>query len=407
MKQYIYSIILLIVSVLSIHAQTQKLTMKQCVDLALQNNPQLQAANKQVERVKTLQGTAWDVDKTQLSLSQDPTSGGSPDNSLALSQSIDFPTLYVARHKQLKAETQAEQNRANIVRRDISVKVQSVYCQLVYENQRLLILAAQDSILQHYCRLATQRYHAGEVRKLEVLTAERLQKENLMELTTARAEAEGVRLQMAQLTGVPTVDAAESKLVPLPLVQTAYNYQQSANGLYASSRLNAASRAVSVARNGYAPSLSLSLRHQLVITGWDPYHVNRSKFDGGNFMGFEVGVGVPLFFGATKAKVKAAKKSRDVAELEMQSEQQQMEKDYMSALCKCNAAQQRMEYYLEEGNDKAGELMRLGTLEYENGEISYIEYVNALQESMDIRMKSAQAVNDFNQSVVALKTFTE
>ena len=38
----------------------------------------------------------------------------------------------------------------------------------------------------------------------------------------------------------------------------------------------------------------------------------RSRFTEGNFFGFEIGVGVPLFYGATKAKVKAARKDRDV-----------------------------------------------------------------------------------------------
>ena len=66
--------------------------------MALEKNPQMQVANKSVERAKALQGTAWEIDKTELSLSQDPTSGGSPDNALSLSQSIEFPTYYIARH---------------------------------------------------------------------------------------------------------------------------------------------------------------------------------------------------------------------------------------------------------------------------------------------------------------------
>lgn len=32
--------------------------------------------------------------------------------------------------------------------------------------------------------------------------------------------------------------------------------------------------------NVYAPSLSLSLRNQMVISSWDPYHVNRNRFEG-------------------------------------------------------------------------------------------------------------------------------
>ncbi len=51
----------------------------------------------------------------------------------------------------------------------------------------------------------------------------------------------------------------------------------------------------------------------LFATGWSSPHgihimSTETGFEGGNFMGFEVGVGIPLFYGATKARIKAAKK---------------------------------------------------------------------------------------------------
>lgn len=66
----------------------------------------------------------------------------------------------------------------------------------------------------------------------------------------------------------------------------------------------------------------------------------------------------------------------------------------------------RLAYYEKEGTERASELARLSTLEYENGEISYLEYVNALQESIDVRMKYAAVVNEFNQTVISLRWLT-
>ena len=123
-------------------------------------------------------------------------------------------------------------------------------------------------------------------------------------------------------------------------------------------------------------------------------------------MGFEIGVGVPLFFGATRAKVKAARKDREILELEIKEEQRQRETEYLEALNKCNAAFAHMTYYQQDGEKKADELSRLAILEYQNGEISYSEYVNVLQESIDIRMKHLSAINDYNQSVIALRRLT-
>ena len=122
-------------------------------------------------------------------------------------------------------------------------------------------------------------------------------------------------------------------------------------------------------------------------------------------MGFEVGVGLPLFYGANKAKVKAAKKDREMAELEMKQEQQALQREYLATLSKCNSTFARLTYYQEEGVEKDKLLEKLSRMEYENGEISYVEYIDALEDCIDFHMKKAAAINDYNQSVIALEKF--
>lgn len=390
------------------HAQKHALTLQQCIDLATKQSYSLQAAEKSVERAKAMQGTAWDLDKTDLSLSQDPTSGGSPDNSISLSQTIEFPTVYVARRQQLKAETQAERSKMGIQKNALVAEVTSLYYQLVYEHQRMNVLNQQDSILRLSKEITEKRYKAGEVRKLDVLSADKVWRENQLELTAVKSEVNTVKMQFARLLNLSDINRSDFDIQPESLAPISYsysdfNFQQTAEGIYAQDRLAVADKALKVAKNGYAPSLSLSLRNQLVLSSWNPYNQDRSKFDGGNFMGFEVGVGIPLFYGATKAKVKAARKEKEIAELEIKEEQRNKEMEYQAAINLCNANQARLAYYQQEGEKHADELQKLGILEYQNGEISFIEYINALQESMDIKMKHAQAINDYNQSVIALK----
>ena len=331
-------------------SQTRKVSLQECINMALEKNPQMQVANKSVERAKALQGTAWEIDKTELLLSQDPTSGGSPDNALSLSQSIEFPTYYIARHKQLKAETQAERSKAALVRLSLENDVKAAYYQAVYQAERLRVLESQDSLLAQYRTLAEKRYKAGETRQLELLSAERLQRENKMEVLAAHNELETAQLLLSRLVGsVVTVEPKEDSLFPLDWKQASYNYSLTPDGQYSADRLKASEQAVRVAKNGFAPSLSLSLRNQLVISSWNPYDQDRSRFDGGNFMGFEVGVGIPLFYGATRAKVKAARKEREMIALEIKEQEQLRQQEYLSALSRMNAAYVRYTYYNEVG----------------------------------------------------------
>lgn len=385
-------------------SQTRKVSLQECINMALEKNPQMQVANKSVERAKALQGTAWEIDKTELSLSQDPTSGGSPDNALSLSQSIEFPTYYIARHKQLKAETQAERSKAAVVRLSLENDVKAAYYQAVYQAERLRVLESQDSLLAQYRTLAEKRYKAGETRQLELLSAERLQRENKMEVLAAHNELETAQLLLSRLVGsVETVEPKEDSLLPLDWKQASYNYSQTPDGQYSADRLKVSEQAVRVAKNGFAPSLSLSLRNQLVISSWNPYGQDRSRFDGGNFMGFEVGVGIPLFYGATRAKVKAARKEREMIALEIKEQEQLRQQEYLSALSRMNAAYVRYTYYNEEGRERSDKMAEQGLLEYSQGEISYLEYMNVLQESIDLRLKRASALNDYNQCVLVME----
>lgn len=383
----------------------EKMTLQQCFQLADRQNLALQSGRKAVEKAQVMQRTAWDLDKTEIAFSQNPASSGDTDNGLTFSQSIEFPTVYTARRNQLKAETQAEKSRLNVTSQQLRFEIANVYYAMLYQTHRLQILLQQDSVIQRYCDVAAKRYRAGEARQLEFLSADRMRNDNRLEMTKVKNEAENLQTALMALlnTTTPVVPAADNLVIPQSSpVNAAFNYQQTADAQYQKDLISALDQEVKCAKTGYAPSLSLALRSQLLIDSWDPYHINRQRFTEGNFFGFEVTVGVPLFYGATKAKVKAAQKDREVALLAMQQEQREKERDYKQGYNRLQNAIKRMEYYSGENMAKAKDIERLSTLEYENGEISYVEYASALQEAIDMRLKQAEVVNEYNEAVLAL-----
>lgn len=383
----------------------EKMTLQQCFQLADRQNLALQSGRKAVEKAQVMQGTAWDLDKTEIAFSQNPASSGDTDNGLTFSQSIEFPTVYTARRNQLKAETQAEKSRLNVTSQQLRLEIANVYYAMLYQTHRLQILLQQDSVIQRYCDVAGKRYKAGEARQLEFLSADRMRNDNRLEMTKVKNEAENLQTALMALlnTTTPVVPAADNLVISQRSpMNAAFNYLQTADAQYQKDLISALDQEVKCAKTGYAPSLSLALRSQLLIDSWDPYHINRQRFTEGNFFGFEVTVGVPLFYGATKAKVKAAQKDREVALLAMQQEQREKERDYKQGYNRLQNAIKRMEYYSGENMAKAKDIERLSTLEYENGEISYVEYASALQEAIDMRLKQAEVVNEYNEAVLAL-----
>lgn len=398
-------LLFILATIVPIETSAQTMSLEQCLQMASENNISIKAARTSVDKSRILEGTAWDLDKTELSLSQDPTSGGSPDNALTLSQSIDFPTAYVARRHQLKAETQVRQAEESVVDKNIRGKITALYYQLIYQQEKIRLLQSQDTILKHYNDIATKRYDAGEVRQLDPLTASRLLHENKLALEVAKSDFSNTQTELARLIGKNIKPVPSEKKLALFASDenTVFNFDQTAEGLLSQTQLTATDKAIKVAKTGYAPTLSLGLRTQMVIKGWNPYHVDRGWNDG-NFMGFEFGIGIPIFNSATRARVKAAKKERELMELQVNDMTAQRENEYTVARNRLLTAKNQLDYYKSTGISEARKTVDISAMAYENGEIGYIEYVSAMQQGIDTSLKYAAAINDYNQAVITINT---
>lgn len=386
-------------------AQPRAMNLQECIRAALDNNLALRAGQISVEKAEDLQGTAFDIEKTDISLSQDPTSGGGPDNGITVSQAFDFPTVYAARRKYLKALTAAERGSLEVARNEVVKEVTSCYYSLVHARSVAKIMQEQDSLYAKFLAIATAKYEAGETGLLEKMNAERMYNENRLEMQRAeracRAAALALRNQMNTGEDVAPADTAltamqtEGALEPVDFGRTPLG------GMYAS-RKTASEKSLKLAKQGYLPGISIGLTGQLLIKGFNPYDVQRERFEQGNFMGFEVGVSVPLFWGAQRAKVKAARRDVELAEVAQRQAEQTMEKDYRDCAEEYQRAKKALDYYRRQGSAQAAEMVRLSQVSYEKGEIGYVEYIQNMKTAAETRVQHANAINDYNQAVIML-----
>ena len=76
---------------------------------------------------------------------------------------------------------------------------------------------------------------------------------------------------------------------------------------------------------------------------------------------------------------------------------------YRNALTEFQRAQKVLDYYTRQGNAQGEKMARLSQISYENGEIGYVEYIQNLQTALDVQLRFADAVNDYNQAIINLK----
>ena len=405
--RFIITLVLMAVGVAASAQQTAlRLSLKECIDMALANNLSYKSAEASVSQSQLMEGTSFDVPQTMVSLVQTATDGGGPDNGLKFSQEFDFPTVYAAKHKYLKSETELEKRKAEMTRNDIVREVWSLYYSLIYSREVKTIVAAQDTLYERFCQVAKARYEAGETSRLEWLNARRLWNENRLALEKALVDyaAIGLRFQTALNTD-RTVEPIEERLLPIEgyIPEDTVDFSLTPEGMVADGRLKVAKRNQSLAKQGFMPTLSVGATTQLLIKGFNPYHIDRPRFEKGDFVGFEVGVGVPLFFGSQRAKARAANKAMEAEELRMAEDKNKQTAEYQILSDDYCAARNAVEYYQNTGMPEAEEMVRLSLVSYELGEIGYEEHARNLENALAVKKAHSEALEQYNQTIIKLK----
>lgn len=381
------------------------LSLDECLHMAETSSPALRSGSMAVEKALIMQGTAFDPDMTEVSLTQETTTGDSPDNGVNFSQAFDFPTLYVARHKALKAETALAGRTLDSERSRVERDVTSLYYTMLHARTRVKLLEKTDSTYTALLNLTSTRFANGEVSRLDVINARQLAAACGADLHDATDAYYQLTLKMQNLLGAdsPVEPAATDTLRALPQdVDNDFSFASTARGREADAGVELSRRNLSVARNEFAPTISLSATTRCLIKNFNPYDVEREAFKG-NFMKFEVGVGVPLFFGAKRARARAASRDLTMARLDRDAAESAALNEYLAARSEMLTAAHNLEYHTTTGAAEADELERLATVSYKLGEINEIDLIQYLQSVSDMRSRHADAIERYNQSVINLK----
>ena len=113
---------------------------------------------------------------------------------------------------------------------------------------------------------------------------------------------------------------ADNSIADVPLLALAKSQEEVAN------------RQLKLEKRNGLPTFSVGASVQTVIKGFNPYNIDRSAYGGGNFMGFSVGVNIPLAFGAQKARVKATRKEVEMAQLNVRNQEYVLAKATMQPI---------------------------------------------------------------------------
>ncbi len=367
-------------------AQQPAQSLDELKALAVQHNALLKSAEYEVERAAKQKGTSWDIDKTELyyNFDESNTAVDEPLKTFGVKQTLAFPTVYTSESKQLRAFGQLQQSRYEVQKHRLFFELEQAYNGYLYAHEKAAVYRKLDSLFSNFAQAAQRRFELGESNYLERITAQAKQKNVHIQLQQALHDIEIAKTGLEQLT------QSESGINPEVVPLTGKVFPEGSQNEHPlrqwhTQNVEFAKASTAAARNKLLPDLSLE------------YFQGTHTLLDQPLIGYQVGVSIPLWFGAGKARIQMGKIQESIAYEESRNNQIMLEARERQFEEEVKKYSEMLVYYENEGLELAEAIEHTAGKSYESGEVDFFQYIQSLENAMDIRLSYLENLYMFNR----------
>jgi cobalt-zinc-cadmium resistance protein CzcA len=354
---------------------------------AMENSKGIKAAQLQVDKSKSNINNAYSFDKTNVYYSYDQNNlalNNLPLKVMGIQQRFAFPTVYGAQKSVYSAEYEKEKASFEILKNRLSLNISNTYYQIVYLAHQEKLYRYLDSLYQNFSKASDRRFELGETNYLEKITAQA----KFRKISTTLSQIENEK--KAQFEILQSLVQSEDKVVIInkeihPILN---GTNETIKALY-SSYLESIT-------NNYKNQISLQKQHWLPDLSIDYFQGTNSGLSQ-SLYGFQVGVGIPLFYFGNKAKSKVAQLELQSWEQQKQNEEQKIDKYISQKIIELAKYQEAINYYNQYGKKLSDEIVKVGNRSYQQGEIDFFQYILSLENATSIQVDYLDNVLQFNK----------
>lgn len=383
----------------------EKITLQAAIDTALKNNLTVKSerlkANYQAQLIKA----AVHLPSTGVSAEIGQFNSIYTDNKIGLSQSFSFPSVYAKQKNLLSNEWKAATLNTSIKEAELIKVVSETYINLIVLSEKEKLLLRSDTIFAEFLRKAALRFAKGESNILEKTTAE-IQRGNIkLQLNQLLLEQKLMFTQFQLLLNTNKayrVDEQQiSFVLPLKTDSTLINNHPLLK--YKEQQIAISKALTAVEKAKLLPDINLGV-YSTTIRGVGPDNVLYAGSK--RFNSAQVGLSIPIFASAQRAKVKSAKIMEEEALNNLQVEKQQLQNQYQSLLNSYQNQQETLVYLEKSALPNAKIIAQVADKQFINGDINYLEWVTLTNQSISILSNYIDAKKAFNEAAIQLYYLT-
>jgi len=389
----ILTTLFLLLSVSVSYGQNKELNLDEVISIANNNNSELVAYGLKTEEARALIPTSFSIDKTLFYYDYDQNNiadNGHPLNVIGIEQQLNFPTVYTSHNKLNKLYVKITENELYQKKLEIEKEISEIYYEIVYLLNKQSVYLQIDSLVTDFVKNSEIRINNGDISKLDYLNAQA--KNQLVKIKVNEIKY-SLNIEYEKLSSIMQYDSTftivyeDLKRIPLEkqnLTSTSSYQQMQLQTTYQASM-------VKHEKNKLMPDISLG------------YFIGTNKYaKSKNYQGFIFGVGLPVFFGEQKAKIKAGKiavNAREVLEKNHLTQSKSKYNELQNELQKYNES---ITYYKKSGKPLTTEITRSATRSYKVGEIGFFEYIQSIENALNITLDYLDSIKNYNTVAIEL-----
>lgn len=379
------------------YGQGEQVGLEKAMQLAVENNRSLRSSQVESIRQEQLTGSAWNIDKTAFYYLYDENNiaeNGAPIRVWGINQTFEFPTVYGARHQWQKEKADLQQRQYRLEVFKVKKEVAQAYYTVVYRKQLAIHYVYLDSLYKGFAGAAEMKFEAGESNLLERLTAESKSKEMAVLLAQGQKDMERARIALnGWIQGDTAYQVIDREMPKLVLngdssLHPGMAYYKQLEVTYG--------KEVKVEKQQLLPDIQVSL-----------FQGTNQLADAKQYRGIQAGVAIPLWFGAQRAKIRAAQSSYQKVQLQRENYRIHLQAKYLALLTELKKYRKAIEYYEQTGEELASGILANAQMAYREGEIDYLQYIQLLENARNIEINYLRNLWEYNMTVLEANYLTD
>ena len=390
---------------LSAMSQT-KINLQSAIDSALVNNVYGKVANTQLQYYLALKKSNVDIEKTALNYGYGQINSFNKDNQFNISQTIQFPTVY--KFQGAINQSNIDISMLNKVQKEIELKMalKKYFYQLLVLQDKRKLLSVADSIYTIFVEKARQRYAAGNSDILEKVTAENQLAQINNQLQSLNTGYQNLLNQFNVILNCkenyePVADNNTIAINQMPdlltLSETPLLKLQEKNIIKSEQQKH-------LEKSKLYPTLTAGYNSTTII-GWQTTTQNNERYFGpdNRFGTYNIGLGIPIFSGAQKAKINASNILIEQNKLEQLAMSQQLKANLKDAIAQYLQHKKIVADYQQNSIPNAKLLIEAAAKKMNAGEIGYLEWVMLMNQAIQTQNDYLNYIQLLNESAVEIE----